>query len=376
MRRELVTACVGFSTLFIVADAATAQSSKQVMVVQPGIIVKNRDGSEVPVGLGEVLTVTTEKKDWLWVPRLNGWAPKKDTLDLKDAVQLFSATIKEEPTVQAWHHRGKAWFALGRYQKAIDDFDQAISIAEVKRLKDRSRDKERKVALLINRANALRELGKAPEAIRGYTRALDLAPRNVTALSNRGLLFKDTGKYDAALLDLNAAIRIRPDYPEARNHRGVTYWKQGKTAEAERDYKRAMKLRPGYPEPYFNLAAVERNRQNHKKALEYLTKAVSLDMNYTAALNDLAWLLATCPDKDIRDGKLAVKYATRACQLTKLKNANTIDTLAAALAESGNFDEAVRRIEQAMRISNEESKPQMTVRKNLYLTKQTFIERN
>ncbi|MFK7821813.1 MAG: tetratricopeptide repeat protein, partial [Planctomycetaceae bacterium] len=325
---------------------------------------------------GDVLTVTSEKDGFLWVPRLNGWAPKEDTLDVKDAVQLFSATIKEKPSAQAWHHRAKAWYALGRYQKAIDDFDQAIAIARTKRLSDRSDDKDRMVSLQINRANAYRELGKADRAIQGYTSALSLAPRNVIALSNRGLLLKDTGKLDAAMFDLNAAIRIRPDYPEARNHRGNTYWKQGKPEQAERDYKRAAKLRPGYPEPYFNLAAVARGRQEYKESLAYLKKAVSLDPNYTAALNDLAWLLATCSDTSLRDGKLAVKHATRACQLTKLKNANTIDTLAAALAENGDFSEAVKRVEQAIRLSNEESKPLMTVRKNLYLTKQAYVDRN
>ncbi|MFK7822190.1 MAG: tetratricopeptide repeat protein, partial [Planctomycetaceae bacterium] len=170
MRRSLLLVlAVTFCT-----STAFGQKQREVMVVHPDVVVKNRSGDKVPVGLGDVLTVTSEKDGFLWVPRLNGWAPKEDTLDVKDAVQLFSATIKEKPSAQAWHHRAKAWYALGRYQKAIDDFDQAIAIARTKRLSDRSDDKDRMVSLQINRANAYRELGKADRAIQGYTSALSL----------------------------------------------------------------------------------------------------------------------------------------------------------------------------------------------------------
>lgn len=351
-------------TLLCLSETSSAQEARQVMVVQSDVVVKNRDGSKSPVGLAEVLTVTEEKPDWLWVPSLRGWVPKKDTIAMSDAVQYFSAAIKEKPTAQAWHHRGLAWAALGQHEKALRDFNQAIAIDS------------RSVAIRVNRANSHTQLENLDSAIRDYNRALEIAPRNVRALNNRGLLFSAQKKYDQAMLDFDAAIRIQPDYAEALNHRGVVYWKQGKIKEAERNYARAMKLKPGLPEPYLNLGAVEKSKSNYKNAVTYYKKSLELSPRFIAANNDLAWILATCPDESVRDADAAVKHATLACQLTKLKNANTLDTLAAALAAKGRFDEAGRRIQQALRISNEESKPQMTVRKNLYLTKQRFIERN
>jgi len=57
--------------------------------------------------------------------------------------------------------------------------------------------------------------------------------------------------------------------------------------------------------------------------------------------NSLAWLLATCPNGECRDGKKAVELARKACELTQYKVFAYLDTLAAACAEAGDFKEAV-----------------------------------
>ena len=71
------------------------------------------------------------------------------------------------------------------------------------------------------------------------------------------------------------------------------------------------------------------------------------------ALNNLAWLLATCADDHTRNGVEAVRSAERACQITRFKNANCLSTLAAAYAEAGRFPEAAATAELAMKQQTE-----------------------
>ena len=69
------------------------------------------------------------------------------------------------------------------------------------------------------------------------------------------------------------------------------------------------------------------------------------------ALNSLAWLRATCPEARVRNGKEAVEFATKACELSQWKNGSNIDTLAAAYAEAGDFDQAVKYQREVIQMS-------------------------
>lgn len=287
----------------------------------------------------------------------------KQALELNKCYDYFTTIIRSKPTAQAYHHRALALVALDRRPEALNDFNAAI------RLKPNS-------SLYINRGNAYRDMDRQQEAITDYNQALQLEPRNYLALNNRGLVFSNQGKYDAAALDFDAALRLKPDFGEALNHRGVVKWRTGKADEATRDYEAAIKLGMGLPEPYRNLGIMAQSQDDDERAVRYYRKALEIDRDFVPANNDLAWLLATTPEESLRDPTEAIKYATRACGLTKMKEANMIDTLSAALAAAGRFDEAIQRIDQAIQLGSKEARSDMETRRKLYVTKVPFIDRN
>ncbi|HWE38920.1 MAG TPA: hypothetical protein VG406_20390 [Isosphaeraceae bacterium] len=89
-------------------------------------------------------------------------------------------------------------------------------------------------------------------------------------------------------------------------------------------------------------------RADYAGALAAFQKAVRINPAYAAGHDGLARFLATCPEAKYRDGKTAVAEATRACELDGGKTAEFVDSLAAAQAEAGDFDAAVRRQQRAI----------------------------
>jgi Flp pilus assembly protein TadD len=79
--------------------------------------------------------------------------------------------------------------------------------------------------------------------------------------------------------------------------------------------------------------------------------------NFAAAMNDLAWVLATGPTASLRNGAEAVELARRAQQLTGGRQVEVLDALAAAYAEAGRFAEAVATARQALELATLKNSP-------------------
>jgi len=106
-------------------------------------------------------------------------------------------------------------------------------------------------------------------------------------------------------------------------------------------------LRGEYIEDEMELAKAAIDNQRPSEAINRYRRALELDTNSAPALNNLAWWLATASDPGLRNGGEAVRLAERACQLTGNKQAALFDTLAAAYAEAGRFNDAVVAAQKA-----------------------------
>jgi tetratricopeptide (TPR) repeat protein len=105
-------------------------------------------------------------------------------------------------------------------------------------------------------------------------------------------------------------------------------------------------LLPVYEKPLAQYLSTQSDvadsKGHYSEAIAELTQAAQLDPQNALILNNLAWILATCPEASSRDGKKALDYANRACKLTNWQEGAYVDTLAAACAETGDYDNAVK----------------------------------
>jgi tetratricopeptide (TPR) repeat protein len=111
--------------------------------------------------------------------------------------------------------------------------------------------------------------------------------------------------------------------------------------------------------------------RQHRKALE-------LDPHSLVALNALAWLLATCPEASLRNGEEAAQLSLKATRLSGGKYPQILDTMAAAYAESGQFEKAVETAKEALRLLVVQSDPSLArglqARLKLYETRTAYHE--
>ena len=98
---------------------------------------------------------------------------------------------------------------------------------------------------------------------------------------------------------------------------------------------------PERPIPYLDRGVAYGAKAEYDKAVADFNSALELDPDFSPAYNNLAWTLATCPQAALRNGQQAVQDATKACALSGWNNINQLDTLAAAYAEAGDFENAV-----------------------------------
>jgi tetratricopeptide (TPR) repeat protein len=112
--------------------------------------------------------------------------------------------------------------------------------------------------------------------------------------------------------------------------------------EAAAALQRATELLPGSADAPHNLGQVLQQQGRYAEAEQAYLRAIKRPPDYVPAYDSLARLLATYPDDRARDGKRAAEYATTACERTGWKDPLCLDTLAAAYAEAGQFEAAVR----------------------------------
>lgn len=255
------------------------------------------------------------------------WQEKYD-----EAIADFTEAIRLDPNnASAYFNRGLTWGNKKQHDKAFEDYTETLRLEPTH------------FAALINRGRIyLQKRNEADKAIVDFSEAIRLEPENEMGWFNRSAAWDAKEIHDKAIADLTEAIRLKPDHFEAFANRGSIWHTVKEDDKAIEDYNEAIRLMPDHPLPYSNRGNAWSSKKAYDKAIADYDHALELNAKWFAAYQNLAYILATCPNERYRNKDRAIEYGLKSCEISKWEDTSCIQTLAAVYAETGQFDEAVR----------------------------------
>jgi tetratricopeptide (TPR) repeat protein len=287
----------------------------------------------------------------------------------EEAIDLCLEAIRIDPDdPRAFNNLGAALLSRGHVDEAIVHLRHAIEL------------RPGFASAHGNLGLCLRAQGDLDRALNHFRRAVELQPEDAMLQANLGTGLYDLGEYRPAAEHLRRAVELRPGNADMQYSLGLILQADGDLETAVSQYRRTLELNPDRPGARARLGASLSGLGRHEEAIEcfrailrkrvddaeahnalgseliatgrldegvtHLQEAVRLRPEWPVALNDAAWILATFgaylhPEE-------AVRLAEKANDLTEDPNANMLDTLAAAYAAAGRFEQAVATARAAL----------------------------
>jgi len=271
---------------------------------------------------------------------LNCGAASSAKGQLQEAVAYYERALQVKPDfAEAHYNLGRALAEMGQVAESIDHYQQAVRIRP-------------DYAIAHNNLGfALAGLGRTAEAIQHYQQAIKIRPDDVAVHTNWGAALSAMGRLPEAIEHYQAALRIQPDLAEAHHNLGLALANSGRIPQAVEQFQEAVRLKPDYAKAHYNLSLALSQTGKIREAVDHGRHAVRLLPDQVSVIRFVAWLMA-CHDASAGgDPNQAVQLAEHACALTGRRDAMCLDTLAAAYASAGRFDEAVALADQARRMA-------------------------
>lgn len=200
------------------------------------------------------------------------------------------------------------------------------------------------VDTLNNLGFALMQLLQFDEAERYLKKALEIDPTFAPALGNLGLIAEQRQQPDQAIEYFEKALELSPGLLFARNALATQLLRSGDVAGAIQQWQEVLQINPNELAAIYNIAMAKSGRGEHAEAIEHLRRGLSIAPDSSRLVAALAWELATAPDDELRNGAEALQLAQRVYKAYP-NQPQIVDLMAAALAETGDFENAIKLME-------------------------------
>jgi tetratricopeptide (TPR) repeat protein len=193
---------------------------------------------------------------------------KIDMNELPAEAVGLKETLTDLRQAEAYNLQGETNISKNLYNNAIKDFSRALEI------------NPNYIDALINRGGAYAQLGRSNDALIDFNHALNFEKKDAELYNKRGEVFMQNNMYDQAIKDFTAAIVLNPVYSDAYLNRGRAYSEKGMPDEASTDFNNAIKADSDHNFAFIDRAApgvhVEvESESNPEKAEEFNAKGLA-----------------------------------------------------------------------------------------------------
>lgn len=278
----------------------------------------------------------------------------KSEEEFNKVIELCQQSLELQPTAPekkyanellAWTYckRGEAREDTGQNDEALADFELSLKL------------NPNHWMALHHRGVSHAENGNLDAALADFNRVVQLSPRFTKTLYNRGEVRFNKGDLAGAIADYTAVLRVNPRDSGAMTSRGFIYYKQRDLRSAMRDYNDALQIDPNNAEAYTLRGDLQADQAQFAQAVQDYQAAVRVNPEYGRAYQSSAWLRATSPNARFRHTDVALRNAQKAIDLEGDTDYRYLESLAAAQANAGQFEDAkatqARAIEAAKGIN-------------------------
>lgn len=281
------------------------------------------------------------------LPPIESAAPRRETIEsdlhLKLARSMLATGQAEgvqailERAVSLDPTHATARMELGAFFLQINRAEEALTqYQEACRLDPDNSDGP------YNLGGAMLRLGRLKEAEDAYREALRLKPDHGRCWINLGIALVQQGRREEGKDAFVKATAIEETRAEAYYSLGITLARENDTDGALREYAQALGANPGHPGAMIASARLHLAAGRAPSAVEILRRGLAAAPQFTRATALLAQVLSTSRDDGVRNGREALELAMKANAVTQQRDPTVLQSLACALAETGDLKQAER----------------------------------